>query len=292
MRRVFCAALLLLSACARRDEIDVAAAISLQDVLRDIAAAYERRTHEHVALNVAGSNVLARQIRAGAPVDVFIAADEKTMSSVRSYVDMPMPLLSNRLVVVSNLPLRGLPDLARCNRIAIGDPSAVPAGVYAREALGALWPSLSSRVIPCENVRAALAAVEAGNADAAIVYATDARMARRTRVAFAITPGPRIVYPVAMVRDSPHRDAARRFVEFLRSKQGEEIFTRYGFTVWSAVAQPPLSHRLVFQSGGLAAALQPKRLTPQPPLSHHLVFESGGLAAALQTSSNVRQKRG
>jgi len=227
MPRVFFAAFLVLSACARRDEVDVSAAISLQDALREVAAA----SHQRVVFNFAGSNVLARQIRAGAPVDVFLPADEATMRSVSDLVEQPVPLLSNQLVVVSNLPLHVLADLLRCNRIALADPSAVPAGVYAREALQAagLWTSLQPRVVPAENVRAALAAVEGGNVNAAIVYATDARMARHTRVAFAISPGPRIVYPVAVVRGAPHREGGRRFVEFLRGAEAAAIFREYGF---------------------------------------------------------------
>lgn len=227
MKRVFCLALLFLAACARTDEVDVSAAISLQDALRDVAAA----SGMHVVFNFAGSNVLARQIRAGAPVDVFIPADEKTMASVRNLVDAPIPLLSNQLVVVSNLPLHALTDLQRCKRIALADPSSVPAGVYARETLQAagLWSSVEPRVIPAENVRAALAAADGGNVDAAIVYATDARMARHTRVAFAIENGPRIVYPAAVVRDAPHREAAQRFLKFLQSQKAAEIFRRYGF---------------------------------------------------------------
>lgn len=233
MRRVFFAAFLLSAACARHNEVDVSAAISLQDALRDVAAAYEQQSHDRVVFNFAGSNVLARQIRAGAPVDVFMPADEKTMASVKDSVAPPIPLLSNQLVVVSNLPLRSLPDLLRCNRIALGDPNAVPAGVYAREALrqAGLWSALQPRVIPAENVRAALASVEGGNVDAAIVYATDARLAKRARVAFVISPGPRIVYPVAVVRDARHAVAAKGFVEFLRSERAAAIFRKWGFRV-------------------------------------------------------------
>jgi len=229
MRRVFFAAALLLTSCSHTDEVDVSAAISLQDALREVAAA----SHQNVVFNFAGSNVLARQIRKGAPVDVFLPADEKTMQSVRDLVETPMPLLSNQLVVVSNMPLHVLADLQRCSRIALADPRAVPAGVYAREALQAagLWSALQPRVIPAENVRAALAAVESGNVDAAIVYATDARMARKTKVAFAITPGPRIVYPAAAVRGAAHSNEAHRFLDFLRTPRAATIFRRYGFRV-------------------------------------------------------------
>src|SRR5207248_7801439 len=98
--------------------------------------------------------------------------------------EQPVPLLANTLVVVSDRPMTSLRDLLACERVAIGDPSAVPAGVYAREALqrAGLWDALQPRIVPCENVRAALAAVESGAAEAAIVYATDARLAKRARV--------------------------------------------------------------------------------------------------------------
>lgn len=231
MRTLLFATLLLASCRPPATEIDVSAAISLQDALTEIGRGYEQQSGTHVVFNFAGSNVLARQIRAGAPVDVFIPADEKTMESVRGYVDNPQPLLSNALVVVSDLPLHTLADLTHCRRIALGDPSAVPAGVYAREVLeqAGLWRAVEPRVVPAENVRAALAAVEGGNVDAAIVYATDARLAKKTRVAFTITPGPRIVYPVAIVRGARHAAAARSFVGYLRSPAGAAVFRKYGF---------------------------------------------------------------
>jgi molybdate transport system substrate-binding protein len=225
------AAALLLASCARAPrEIDVAAAISLQDALREVARGWEARGGEHVVFNFGGSNILARQIRAGAPVDVFLSADMRTIESIGDLVEPPVPLLTNTLVVVSDRPMTSLHDLFSLQRIAIGDPSAVPAGVYARQALQAagLWPSLQSKIVPCENVRAALAAVESGGAEAAIVYATDARLAKRTRVVLAID-SVQAIYPIAVVRNANHAEAARKFVEYLRGPDASRIFERYGF---------------------------------------------------------------
>src|SRR2546423_2412016 len=146
------AATLILASCARAPrELDVAAATSLQDALREVARGWEARGGEHVVFNFAGSNVLARQIKAGAPVDVFLAADERTMDSIGDSLETPLPLLRNSLVVVSNRPMHALRDIVNADRIAIGDPSAVPAGVYAREALQreGVWNTVLPRLIPC-----------------------------------------------------------------------------------------------------------------------------------------------
>ena len=199
-----------------------------------IAANYQRLSKDRVLFNFAGSNVLALQIRAGAPVDVFLSADEKTMNSVGALVTSRRPLLSNTLVVVSNdLRFRNARELLRVKRIALGDPNAVPAGVYAREYFQriGLWRDLLPKVIPMENVRAALSAVDGGNVDAAVVYKTDAALARRARVAFEITgpDAPNIVYPVAIVRASRHPAAARRFFAYLTSADALTVFRKFGF---------------------------------------------------------------
>jgi molybdate transport system substrate-binding protein len=119
-------------------------------------------------------------------------------------------------------------------RIAIGDPAAVPAGVYARAWLEqeGVWPAVVSRIVPGGSVRAALAAVESGAADAAIVYRTDARVALKATVAYVVPAdrGPRIVYPAAVVRASAARDEAKRFVDYLRGADAARIFERFGFS--------------------------------------------------------------
>lgn len=224
--------------------ITVSAAISLTDALTAIAQEYGREGRGGVRFNFAASNTLARQIVNGAPVDVFISADDAQMDVVAAAGLLKdgsrADLLSNQLAVVvpSDRPrtfksVREIADPA-FKRIAIGDPAAVPAGVYARQYFEkeGLWEQLATRVVPAGSVRAALGAVESGAADAAVVYRTDARVALRATVAWVVPAdrGPRIRYPAAIVRTSAHPGAAQRFVDYLRGEVAARTFTRFGFT--------------------------------------------------------------
>jgi molybdate transport system substrate-binding protein len=217
--------------------------VSLSDALQAVATEYERTSGVRVTLNLASSNTLARQIVEGAAVDVFISADRPQMAVVESAGRIErgsaIDLLSNQLVIVvpaeSRLAIQAPRDLLSptVRRIALGDPAAVPAGTYAKQYLDSLglWPSLSRRIVPAASVRAALAAVESGDVDAAIVYATDAGIARRSRIAFRVPPrdGPSIVYPVAAIAGARHREEAVRFIDYLRSAPAQATFRRYGF---------------------------------------------------------------
>ena len=122
---------------------------------------------------------------------------------------------------------------AEIRRVAIGDPAAVPAGVYARRYLEqrGLWTAYEPRIVPTTNVRAALAAVETGSVDAAIVYVTDLAAARTAVLAFAVpaADGPRIVYPGAVLAASRNPAEARRFLAFLRQPAAAAIFARHKF---------------------------------------------------------------
>jgi molybdate transport system substrate-binding protein len=224
-----------------RPPVTVSAAASLAEVLERLAKDYEARTGEAVRLNVGASNALARQIRAGARVDLFVSADERQMDAVADAIDPPsrVPLLSNRLAIAvpDDRPRRfgSARDLADASirRIALADPAAVPAGVYAYaylEKIG-IWDAIASKVIPCGSVRLALAAVENGAADAAIVYTTDLLTAKRARQALVVpaAEGPRIVYPAAIVRDGPNPAGGRRFLDFLRSAEARRVFAEAGF---------------------------------------------------------------
>ena len=149
--------------------------------------------------------------------------------------------LGNSLVVVvpadSALIVRAAADLSqpRVEKIALADPAAVPAGIYAKAWLqkSGLWPALQSRVVPTENVRAALAAVESGNVAAGVVYKTDAAISRKVKVAYVVPGGdaPAISYPVALVKDSAEPLAARKFLAYLASPAAAKIFVQFGFTV-------------------------------------------------------------
>ena len=223
--------------------LTVAAAVSLSEVLEEIARAYAAAGGGPVRFNLAGSNVLARQIVSGAPADVFISADEAQMEVIAKAGAV---LAGSRVDVVANqLAIVALPDRvdlvrrefarapADLRRVAIGDPAAVPAGVYARRYLETrgLWAAYQSRIVPTTNVRGALAAVETGSVDAAIVYVTDLAAARTAVLAFAVpaAEGPRIVYPGAVLAASRQQAEARKFLAFLRQSTAAAIFARYKF---------------------------------------------------------------
>jgi molybdate transport system substrate-binding protein len=221
----------------------VAAAVSLTDALTAQAEAFAK-SGDRVQFTFGASNTLARQIVNGAPVDAFISADEAQMDVVQKAgliaEDSRVDLLANQLaiVVADDRPrtfssIRDLLDPS-LKRIAIGDPDAVPAGVYAKQYLErtGIWPQIAKRMVPTVSVRAALAAAESGTADAAIVYTTDARITRRVSVAWVVpaAEGPRIVYPAARIRDGRAADVAARFLAFLQSDGASRIFERFGFT--------------------------------------------------------------
>jgi molybdate transport system substrate-binding protein len=225
--------------------ITVSAAVSLTDALTAVAEEYGRQGRGPVKFNFGASNILARQIVNGAPVDIFVSADEAQMDVVAaaglikdgSRVD----LLRNQLamMVPSDRPrtFRSAREIAdpAFKRIAIGDPAAVPAGVYAKQYLEkeGLWAAIQSRIVPAGSVRAAMAAVEAGAADVAIVYRTDARVALRATVAWTVPAdqGPRIVYPAAVMKNTAVGDEAKRFMDFVLGDPAARIFERFGFTM-------------------------------------------------------------
>ncbi len=225
----------------------VLAAASLQEALSAAADQWTARGHARPILSFAASSALARQVEAGAPADLFISADEEWMDHLAGK-GLLLPgtradFLGNRLVLIApgarpqRLTLaRGAP-LARAlgakGRLAMADPDAVPAGKYGKAALEALglWSGVSARVARGENVRAALALVERGEAPLGIVYATDARASAKVSVAGIFPAGshPPIRYPLARLRGSTNPDA-EAFRRFLLSSQGRAIFRRFGFS--------------------------------------------------------------
>ena len=236
MNRVLALAVVLLAAQVRADEVLVVAAASTSEALTEIARAFEAKTGVHVAISFAGSSLLARQIEQGAPADLFLSADEAQMKRVASRVKAQRPLLGNRLVVIAPTgatPPRSAEALVTLRRLALADPAAVPAGVYAKAWLTGLglWPRLAPRVLPTLDVRAALAAVESRAAPAGVVYATDAATSQKVQIAFAVDPkaAPEIVYPLALLKHGG--DAAQRFYAFLAGAEAKAAFERRGFTV-------------------------------------------------------------
>jgi molybdate transport system substrate-binding protein len=251
MRLRIAALVVLLAAAAHAaDTLTVFAAASLTDALNSIAADYQGGGGGQVVFSFAGSSLLARQIEEGAPADLFFSADDALMDELvrRGLIDKGSrrEILSNRLVVVvpknSALRLSSADELVKAmvGRLALADPSVVPAGVYARQYFERkhLWDIVQPKVIPTANVRAALAAVASGNVDAGIVYKTDAAISKEVRVECEIPPGegPNIAYPAAIVTATEHSAEARQFLNYLESPAASTVFRRFGFIVR---AHPP-----------------------------------------------------
>jgi molybdate transport system substrate-binding protein len=227
------------------DEVEVFAASSLTDALKEIAANYEKTGSDKIIFNFAASSVLDMQIKAGGPADLFFSADEAKMNDLEKQgliaPNSRKDLLSNTLAIVvasdSSATLTSAAQLAdpQFKSIALGQPQSVPAGIYAKEYLQkiGIWSQVEPKVIPCENVRAALAAVESGNVAAGIVYKTDAMQSHKVKVAYevAAADGPAIVYPAALLQASKHAAAAQAFLDYLGQPSSQTTFEKYGFGV-------------------------------------------------------------
>jgi len=224
--------------------ITVSAAMSLKDALDELGHTYEQRHPDaKVIFNYGSSGTLQHQIEQGAPVDIFLSAAEKQMDALESagllMAGTRQDLVGNQLVLVvptsSNI-LKDFSDLARpeVKIVALGEPGTVPAGMYARQALKhlGLLAAVEKKAVYAKDVRAVLTYVETGNADAGIVYQTDARTSSKARIAAtapAATHDP-IAYPAAVIRTTKNMTAARAFLDFLASANARAVFERYGFT--------------------------------------------------------------
>lgn len=225
----------------------VFAAASLKNAIDDANALYRQQSGVVVQTSYAASSALARQIEAGAPADVFISADrawmdylaEKHLIRSASRAD----LVGNELVLIapsrsakSVTIVRDFPLAAMLGdgRLALADPGAVPAGRYAKAALQTLgiWASVTGKLAPAENVRAALLLVARGESPLGIVYATDAAADSGVEVigTFPADSHPPIIYPSAATA-SGDNPATAGYLAFLRSPAAAPAFTRQGFTL-------------------------------------------------------------
>lgn len=223
--------------------LTISAAISLQNALQDIAALYHK-AHPNVAirLNVGASGTLQRQIEQGAPVDLFLSAAESEMDGLESkgliLRETRKNLLTNSVVLIvpkGHTNIRRLQDLAKpdVKIIAIGNPQSVPAGKYAQQVLThfGLNNKVASKLVLAKDVRAVLTYVATGNADAGIVYETDAMTTDQVTVVATAPPGSHqpVIYPVAVLATSRDTAAAKAFQDFLLGPESAAVFRKYGF---------------------------------------------------------------
>ncbi len=225
----------------------VFAASSLTEALTDVGNAYAKTGKPKPVFSFAASSALARQIENGAPAGLFVSADEEWMD----YLDQRKLIvptsrtsfLGNTLVLITpadrplNIAITMGFELKRTlgtSKLAIADPTGVPAGRYAKAALESLgiWQSVQDNVVRGDNVRSAMAFVERGEAMAGIVYGTDAALTKKVAVAgtFPASSYPTISYPLAIV--TGHDGAAERaFRDFLLGDEAKAIYLKYGFSV-------------------------------------------------------------
>lgn len=256
-RPIVAAALLawVLAGCGAGDrsgDVVIFAAASLRDVCEDLRPALREATGREPLYNFAGSNVLARQIEAAPVADVFLSAHERWVDWLqeagRLAPETRRAFASNRLVIVvrqdSALAMVSPRDLATSDFrfLSMGDPDAVPAGIYAKGYLqsvdlpggGSLWDAVRERVAPAPDVRAALGMVEARRDVVGLVYATDARQSDEVRVLLRVpsTAAPPIRYVAAVVAGGPAgEEEGRQVLEALSSPRSREVLRRHGFDV-------------------------------------------------------------
>ena len=244
---------LLSTCCGERDanppaELQVYAAVTLSEAMEEIAESYRSESGVAIYLSLASSGILAQQIIAGAPADIFISANPLWMDEVqRAGCLAPgtrSEVAGNKLVLIvpagAGISITSLGDLTSpaVERIAIADPSHAPVGMYAREALraAAVWDQIAGKILPALDARAATAYVERGEADAGIVYQTDARVVPGVAVAFEVPAAlqPPISFQAAAIYTADPL-TAHRFLDFLRGPRGQRVLRRFGF-------EPPGDH--------------------------------------------------
>jgi len=238
---------LLSAGAARADTVRVSAAASLTEAFTEIAKAFEKASPgDRVELNFGGSQVLRTQIEHGAPVDVFASADLVHAEALqRAGLLGPTQVFArNRLVVA--VPAGGtvarLLDLARPGtRVVLAAP-AVPVGRYTAQMLAKLGASglygddfqsrVQANVVSEEaNVRAVLAKIALGEADAGVVYATDVAAARDKVRAIAVPDRDNVLadYPIGLVTRAGATAKARAFVAFVLGTEGQAVLRKRGF---------------------------------------------------------------
>uniref|UniRef100_UPI003EB918E9 molybdate ABC transporter substrate-binding protein n=1 Tax=Okeanomitos corallinicola TaxID=3231550 RepID=UPI003EB918E9 len=221
----------------------ISVAASMKDVMEEIKPLYQQsQGNIKINYNFGASGALQRQIEQGAPVDMFISAAKKQVDGLEAK-NLLLPgsrvvIAKNRLVLIVPNNVSGissfynLPD-TKVRKIAIGEPRSVPAGQYAQQVLQKLnlWDKLKSKLVYAKNVRQVLASVESGNADAGLVYATDAKISNKVKVVVAADEKyhSAIIYPLAIIKRSKNIDAAKNFTEFLSSEPAKAVFKKYGF---------------------------------------------------------------
>lgn len=247
---IFILAIVLTSCVQTQDHqerihLTVSAAISLSDVLNELKILYEKNNdHIEITYNFGGSGTLSQQIQQGAPVDIFVSANEEWMETLQSeqliLEDTLTTVAINELTLIGNsLAQQSEQSISDYltegeQTIAIGHPETVPAGMYTKQALKALnvYDILVDKFIFAKDVRQVLTYVETGNAHYGFVYKSDALTSENSEIITIVDSNlhDSITYPAAVLTDSELKEYAKDFLSFLTSETARDIFNTYGFT--------------------------------------------------------------
>jgi molybdate transport system substrate-binding protein len=216
-------------------EITVSAAASLQDVMKDAGAQFQKYHPEvKINFNFAASGVLEKQIEQGAPVDLFASASQKEMNLLEEkgliIKSTRTNFTRNKLVILAPSGLT-VEELKNLDKIAIGDPTTVPAGLYAKTFLenAGVYEMLKPKLIFAEHVRQVLDYIEREEVDAGFVYSSDTLKSNMSVSTINDSLYPPIVYPIAVIKDSQQPEISRQFIEYIQSDEGQIILQKYGF---------------------------------------------------------------
>jgi len=219
-------------------EITVFAASSLTESFDEIAKQFEKKYPDvSVKFDYDASSNLATQINQGAPADVFASADRDNLQkTIDSGAVTPPPIVfaKNRLEIAvekgNPKKIKGLADLQKAGLVVVLCADQVPCGKYAAESLGNAGVSVSPASKE-ENAKATLGKVSIGEADASIVYVTDVKASKGTTSGVKIADKVNVVatYPMGIVKDSQNATAAKAWVQFVRSKDGQKTLRKFGF---------------------------------------------------------------
>ena len=243
LRRALVVVAAVIAFGAAAQTITVSAAASLTDAFKEIGPKFEAaRPGVGVRFNFAASGVLIQQIVQGAPVDVFVSADQETMDRgvERKVIDADTrrDFAANAVVLIA--PRRGGPALAALadlqapavRRIAIGKTATVPVGRYTKQVLdrAGLWSTLEPKFVPADSVRQVLDYVARGETEAGFVYRTDAAiMADKVRIVLTADGHAPVRYPAAVVGESRQKAVAKDFVAYLSTRPAQDVLARFGF---------------------------------------------------------------
>lgn len=225
--------------------LNISAAASLKDSMEEIKKLYSiEKPNVTLTFNFGSSGALQQQIEQGADVDIFMSAAAKQMDALDSkdliLKETKQNLLQNDVVLVipkDSTAISTFNDLTsdKIKKIALGEPKSVPAGQYAEEVftkLGIL-DKVKGKAVYGKDVKEVLTWVETGNADAGIVYTTDAKTSTKVKVVATASSDSHspVVYPLAMIKASKKVDVAKDFINFLNTDKSKTTFEKYGFKV-------------------------------------------------------------